>query len=1069
MSDSLKLKIKPNLQEMKDWKQHFTNGTKGMVKTEPGILNYVESFLKKLYDGNEEKVNNNPIAPWLVKTINEIGPANINTEKINRLKAVVEYVKKTGNVANIPKMDLIQGSDFAKEKLDKMAEKEKFNSVDKPAPSNENPESEETPEEKPKEKKELTPEQLAIKYQKNGKKLFPEIQDEINGNIERVWTCTDGSGRFWVKVINNKWLDQRCETGDEWGILCQGGSFGNSKYVNYQLLGPPKGRSAPIKTIIGMGVLKSHSSIGEVKQEENVQPGSQKTSGGWEDADEQLIEFLSYSPETKWIQYFGDYSGEIRLNARDSLHGGGIGFLYHLANEKPELFKKLSVTRPDIIQNNLQIIEQIFPNVEELLNFNIIEFAQSKPDAFLLKIKEYLKKYGQEAVDALNQINLIEFAVHSPSLIQNILSDLTEVLDESKINEIINKMDLSNYVYNNKLSAYSFFKKLSILNRKSLLKNIIEKYSVSILEGAGSGIKGVMNFLKEMEKPKLPNHEQAKKDLEDGKYYGEREENIKDANGKDVRDINGNIKTKIVEFEIPDNLLIMSQKERRDFINLNQKYIKDSIKSDDKGKEISFLRLLFSQSNRQEIEKNMNKEKDQFVEYYDNKFRLGEKKNVLLPNSTEKIEASYMPGEFELFSILNPKNTVTNNGKLYYPIGVEESKKNIKSIIKYYYDSNVLIEANNVKKTYGKRLTKDLLQKELQNLSAKLKYSSLKDYILTLIYSGESEEEAIKYFVENFYPEKLNLNNSDGFYAMLDVIYTTVSKGLFYKTLEELKPKLFSIGQIGQDIYNRYYKMLEVREFQVTKGELITYINNETPEQFGKQWSSNLKLPVIDSGPIFLTEGRRYKILDVGNYAGSKNGKILIKDEGFVSYNNVITPPTERWFNIALFEAKSKIISQPIQESLVRSFLKKRINMIAESKKKTVSYTGIVLDGKSQKKLFNWIKEMQKAKKLPQFDGWTISSDHVTINTGKSNEVNLLNKQIDIKVLKYAFDENIAAISIVPIVDGVEIDFTNEKPHITLAYNQNNGATPKLSNKLSNWKFVPKSFLLSGTVKEQLV
>ena len=106
--------------------------------------------------------------------------------------------------------------------------------------------------------------------------------------------------------------------------------------------------------------------------------------------------------------------------------------------------------------------------------------------------------------------------------------------------------------------------------------------------------------------------------------------------------------------------------------------------------------------------------------------------------------------------------------------------------------------------------------------------------------------------------------------------------------------------------------------------------------------------------------------------------------------------------------------------------------MIAESKKKTVSYTGIVLDGKSQKKLFNWIKEMQKAKKLPQFDGWTISSDHVTINTGKSN-------------------------------------LTKEKPHITLAYNKNNGATPKLSNKLSNWKFVPKSFLLSGTVKEQLV
>ena len=80
--NSINHSITANLSEMKDWKQHFTNGTKGMPKTDPMVLNYVESILKKAFDGNEEKVNNNPVAPWLVNVIKNIGPANINTEKI---------------------------------------------------------------------------------------------------------------------------------------------------------------------------------------------------------------------------------------------------------------------------------------------------------------------------------------------------------------------------------------------------------------------------------------------------------------------------------------------------------------------------------------------------------------------------------------------------------------------------------------------------------------------------------------------------------------------------------------------------------------------------------------------------------------------------------------------------------------------------------------------------------------------------------------------------------------------------------------------------------------------------
>ena len=81
---------------------------------------------------------------------------------------------------------------------------------------------------------------------------------------------------------------------------------------------------------------------------------------------------------------------------------------------------------------------------------------------------------------------------------------------------------------------------------------------------------------------------------------------------------------------------------------------------------------------------------------------------------------------------------------------------------------------------------------------------------------------------------------------------------------------------------------------------------------------------------------------------------------------------------------------------------------------------------------------MTKMKKLPSFDGWEFSADHATLNTGIAQDRSILNQKISIKVLEYAFDDKVAAISIVPIVNGVEVEFTKDKPHITIAFDKNN-------------------------------
>lgn len=109
---------------------------------------------------------------------------------------------------------------------------------------------------------------------------------------------------------------------------------------------------------------------------------------------------------------------------------------------------------------------------------------------------------------------------------------------------------------------------------------------------------------------------------------------------------------------------------------------------------------------------------------------------------------------------------------------------------------------------------------------------------------------------------------------------------------------------------------------------------------------------------------------------------------------------------------------------------------------------------------------MVKAKKLPIIKDWTESADHITINPGTAQDESLLGKQVELKVLQYAFDDKIAAVSIVVIVNGEEIEFSKEKPHITLAYDESQGARPVMSNNLTNWKPVPKSFVLSGTIME---
>ncbi len=132
-------------------------------------------------------------------------------------------------------------------------------------------------------------------------------------------------------------------------------------------------------------------------------------------------------------------------------------------------------------------------------------------------------------------------------------------------------------------------------------------------------------------------------------------------------------------------------------------------------------------------------------------------------------------------------------------------------------------------------------------------------------------------------------------------------------------------------------------------------------------------------------------------------------------------------------------------------------------KKKRISFTGVVLDNKSKSKLSDFIKEMRKSKKIIIPDGWEFSADHLTINMGPALNPKLLGQKVLIKVLTFAYDENVVAVG---VTSDLDIEFEKENPHITIAFNAAAGARPVMSNKLTSWKPVPKAFVISGTIQE---
>jgi hypothetical protein len=162
---------------------------------------------------------------------------------------------------------------------------------------------------------------------------------------------------------------------------------------------------------------------------------------------------------------------------------------------------------------------------------------------------------------------------------------------------------------------------------------------------------------------------------------------------------------------------------------------------------------------------------------------------------------------------------------------------------------------------------------------------------------------------------------------------------------------------------------------------------------------------------------------------------------------------------------KEQVLDYTLNENfkLFESKFIKLKNIISESENSNPKYSAIVLDQPSKDKLLKVIDELKKEGTIGE--NWVISADHVTINMGKIYDSELLGRIVDVKVIGIGYNDKVVALRVSTDMD---IDYSTKRkrtPHITLAFNKEEGGKPSMSNNIENWNNF-ENISLKGIIQE---
>lgn len=131
------------------------------------------------------------------------------------------------------------------------------------------------------------------------------------------------------------------------------------------------------------------------------------------------------------------------------------------------------------------------------------------------------------------------------------------------------------------------------------------------------------------------------------------------------------------------------------------------------------------------------------------------------------------------------------------------------------------------------------------------------------------------------------------------------------------------------------------------------------------------------------------------------------------------------------------------------------LDVLTEEQSYKVSYSAVVLDKQSRDAILNHLS-------IP--NGWKTICHHMTIKLGElpDNLKNRIGEKVTLRINKLGESDKALAV-------GVDTDLSmNAIPHITVAINVANGAKPKDSNDIKDWKDLSESFNVTGKIEEIL-
>lgn len=1008
------------IQEMNDWYDHFIDGTGGAPKTDEKILEYVNDLILSAYRGNVRETNKCKLAPWIIKQVSDIGYENLTGDYNIKFEKILKWFIKSNedDYSKIENSNIEQALEIIKKE-----ESEKTSSV-----SDEN---------------------------------APHLEAEKQGRIKRLYNVNDGSKRIWVEVIDGSWLSEPGELNEynKWGVMCQVGSgFAGSENQNIQLIGPPNGHPNGLwSTQAGMSGYRSQNSLREIKQEGNHQPGSQRTSAGYSDADQRIIDFLCFSDYAKKnIKKITTYDGNLPMGERNS--SGAARFLIEIINGKPDLLNKLADHREDLIEVHKDLIVSIKGQQwldERKIDINTL--AETDPEKFLDRFEDLIKRFGEPpVVQELTKIDIDKIYQKNPNLILKNISSFIGRIPDVEFEKIFNKINIDNFMKTYKDSFKDLLRFLSDQRSnkvyQGILIYILENKTKETLEVFGPSALGVSNFLKFAESPRERKHQNAKFDPLRKVYKSVRYELITNEQGEVLRDEEGNRLTKPVPFVIKDDKKVLIQKERKKFLEKNKELIKNFSKGTEFDKELMFMKFYAPQLNDQEINKIFNSPsadnqktfKDKIIDYYTDKYKEFESdknkgkafliqkygKNIFDVDGNVILK-EYQPGILEFYENFKFDNNKENL------IPLNELKKYQSQIMTYYY--------HNSKETDDKIKRIDAFAKFL-NLCKKNKVS---------------KEELIKFVNSVNIDLKKDIQFAKSFYA---AVLKSLDKKTAISELNKLKEAFYSFGENGIRYYESISNSIAINKYEVKRGDMIAF----------KQNGPNL--PKLN-----LISGKLYRVIDTKNKYILSLEELDDNQEAYLSYENVLAynyyvlvaeesqvenAGQQIWVPSDRFKIKlTKTLNLDINENfkIFENQFSKLKRIINEQSNNYVRYSAIVLDSNSKKKLNEIIEKLILENKIGE--NWKISADHVTINMGSIYDPTLLGKEVDLKVVGIGLNDKVVALR---VTGDVYINYSTQKPrtpHITLAYNIEQGAKPVMSNNIENWENF-ENISLKGTIEE---